>query len=89
MQYRVKENGNDSNECIPSASPGEIFVDFQARGVDDATPGERHEEVRSGYRPVKGGECLSRVWECFMRTLEGLVSILDQPHPQTIPESSP
>jgi hypothetical protein len=89
MQYRVEESGNDANEYIPLACLGKTLIGFQARRVDYATPGEWHEEVRSGSRSIEGFERFSRVWKCFMRTLEGLVSIFDLPHSQTTLKSSP
>lgn len=89
MQYRVEEGGNDANEYIPFACLGKTFIGFQTRRVDNATPGEWYEEVRSRSRSIEGYECLSRVRKCSMRTLEGLVSIFDLPHSQTTLKSSP
>ena len=89
MQYRVKENGDNPNEHIPSASLGEIFVDLQTCRVDDTTPGQWDEEAGGGSRPIGGNECLIPVWKHSVRTPEGLVLILDRPRSHTIPRSSP
>ena len=48
MQDRIEEDGDHSYKKIPTPGLGEIIVVPQTGSVDNATPGERDEEVCGG-----------------------------------------